>query len=53
MAMTKRERYLAIGVGVVVGLFGLQTAIGSINSRWQAKQDLVDSARADWEAAHH
>lgn len=49
--MTKRERYLAIGVGVVVGLFGLQTAIGSINSRWQAKQDLVDSARADWEAA--
>lgn len=50
MAITKRERYLAIGVGVVVGLFGLQTVISSINSRWQAKQELVDSARADWAA---
>lgn len=39
-----------MGVGVVVGLFGLQAAISSVNSRWQAKQDLVDSARADWEA---
>ena len=50
MAMTKRERYLAMGVGVVVGLFGLQAIVSSVNSRWQAKQDLVDSARADWEA---
>ena len=50
MAMTQRERFLAIGVGVVVGLFGLQAIVSSIGSRWQAKQDLVDSARADWEA---
>lgn len=50
MAMTKRERLLAIGVGVAVGLFGLQTAVSSVSNRWQAKQDLVDSARADWEA---
>ncbi|MCA9159534.1 MAG: hypothetical protein KDA72_14460 [Planctomycetales bacterium] len=48
--MTKRERYLAMGVGVVVGLLGVQTLISSVSSRWQAKQDLVDSARADWES---
>ncbi len=41
---------MAIGVGVVVGLFGLQASIGAVRSRWQAKQDLVDSARSDWEA---
>lgn len=50
MAMTKRERFLAIGVGVVVGLFGLQTVVSGIGSRWQAKQDLVDTARAEMES---
>ncbi len=50
MAMTKRERYLALGVGVVVGLLALQTVVSGITSRWQAKQDLVDTAQAEMES---
>lgn len=47
--MTKRERYLAIAVGVVVGLFVLQYGLNSVRSSLQAKQDAVDAARSDVE----
>ncbi len=47
MAMTQRERYLAMGVGVVVGLFGVQYVVNSIRNSLQQKQDLVDAARAE------
>jgi hypothetical protein len=45
MAMNQRERYLAIGVGVVVGLFAVQYGFNSVRGKLQAKQDLVDAAR--------
>lgn len=45
MAMTQRERYLAIGVGLVVGAFGLQYVVNSMRSSLQMKQDLADAAR--------
>ncbi len=47
MAMTQRERFLAMGVGVVVGLFGVQYVVNSIRTSLQEKQDLVDAARAE------
>lgn len=47
--MTKRERYLAIAVAGVVGLFVVQYGINSIRSSLQAKQDAVDVARSDAE----
>ena len=45
MAMSPRERILAIGVGATIGLFGLQYGISSINSTITAKQAQVDAAR--------
>ncbi len=47
MAMTKRERVLAIGVGVVFSLFGTQYALNSVTNRLQLKQDLVAKARGE------
>lgn len=47
MAMTQRERILAVGVGAVVGLFGLQTIGNSIRTSLEDKQNLVDAARAE------
>lgn len=47
MAMTSRERLLAIGVGVTVGLLGLQYGISSISAKLTAKQALIDAARKD------
>lgn len=44
MAMSPRERILAIGVGAAVGLFGLQYGISSINSTLTAKRAQVASA---------
>jgi hypothetical protein len=45
MALTQRERYLAMGVGLVVGLFGAQYAVSTLSGQLQAKQALVDAAR--------
>ncbi len=50
MAMTSRERILAIGVGVTVGLFALQYGISSLSGKLTAKQALIDSARKDADA---
>ncbi len=47
MAMTQRERYLAMGVGVVVGLFGANYAFTTVRETLQHKQDLVDAARKE------
>jgi len=47
MAMTQRERYLAMGVGVVVGLFGVNYAFTTVRAGLQYKQDLVDLARKE------
>lgn len=44
MAMTPRERILAIGVGATIGLFGLQYGFSSIKSTLAAKQAQVDAA---------
>ena len=51
MAMTPRERLLALGVGVTVGLFGLQYGITPIYSGIQAKRELAEAAAADFDAA--
>lgn len=45
--MTQRERYLAMGVGVVVGLFGVNFAFTTVRDTLQHKQDLVDTARKE------
>ncbi|MCA9134371.1 MAG: hypothetical protein KDA45_14480 [Planctomycetales bacterium] len=47
MAMTQREKYLALGVGVVVGLFAVQYAFQSVRGKLQAKQALVEAARSE------
>jgi len=47
MAMTSRERILAIGVGVTVGLLGLQYGISSFSAKLTAKQARIDTARKD------
>ncbi len=47
MAMTQRERYLALGVGVVVGLFGANYAFTTVRETINNKQDLVDAARKE------
>ena len=49
--MTPRERLLALGVGVTVGLFGLQYGITRIYNGLQAKRDLAEAAEADFEKA--
>ena len=36
-----------MGVGVVVGLFGVQYVVNTIRTSLQQKQDLVDAARAE------
>ncbi len=46
MAMTRRERILAIGVGATIGLLGLQYGISSLNSTIAAKQVQIDAAQA-------
>ena len=46
MAMTPRERILAIGVGATIGLLGLQYGISSITSSINAKQAQIDAAQA-------
>lgn len=47
MAMSPRERILAIGVGVTVGLLGLQYGISSVSAKLTAKQAQIDAARKD------
>lgn len=47
MAMTQRERYLAMGVGVVVSLFGANYAFTTVRETIDNKQDLVDAARKE------
>ena len=47
MAMTSRERVLAIGVGVTVGLLTLQYGISSVSARLTAKRAQIDAARKD------
>ncbi len=47
MAMTQRERFLAMGVGTVIGLFGLQYGINSIRDDLQLKQERVEAARLE------
>jgi hypothetical protein len=42
MAMTKRERYLAIAVGGVVGILALQFMISSVRGRLDAKQKRLE-----------
>lgn len=44
MAMNQRERFLAIGVGVVAGVFGLQYGFNSIRGKLDAKQQQIESA---------
>lgn len=46
MAMTQRERYLAIGVGVVVGLFGVQYTVSSLRGHLDAKQQKIRAAES-------
>jgi hypothetical protein len=45
MAMTPRERILAIGVGATIGLFGLQYGLSSINATLAAKRVQVLAAK--------
>ncbi len=45
MAMSPRERILAIGVGATIGLFAIQYGISSINSTLAAKRSQVAAAR--------
>lgn len=47
MAMTQRERYLAMGVGVVVCLFGANYAFTTVRETISGKQDLIDLARKE------
>ena len=47
MAMTQRERLLATGVGVVVGLLGVNYAFSTVRATLQHKQDLIDTARKE------
>src|SRR5688572_5766291 len=42
MAMTKRERYLALAVGGIVGILGVQFVISGIGARLDAKQRQLD-----------
>jgi Putative Ig domain len=44
MAMSPRERVLAIGVGATIGLFGLQYGFSSINATLAAKRTQVELA---------
>lgn len=44
MAMTPRERILAVGVGATIGLFGLQYGISSISSTLADKRSQVAAA---------
>lgn len=45
MAMNQRERFLAIGVGVVAGVFGVQYVYNSVRSSIDAKQNSIDATR--------
>lgn len=45
--MTQRERYLAIGVAVVVGLLIAQYAFKTVTSTLQEKEDAVNTAMAE------
>lgn len=47
--MTKRERFLAIGVGVVVALFGVQFIFGKISKTLADKRTAIEKARGDGE----
>ncbi len=53
MAMSPRERVLAIGVGVTVGLFALQYGFSSFTTKLREKQALIDRARSDVDALNH
>ncbi|MCA9126412.1 MAG: hypothetical protein KDB22_04975 [Planctomycetales bacterium] len=44
MAMTQRERYLAIGVGVIAGIFGVQYAFNSLRAKLDAKYRQIEVA---------
>lgn len=52
MAMTPRERLLALGVGATVGLFGVQYAISSVRGSLLQKQINAEAAQADYEEAN-
>lgn len=45
MAMTKREKYLAMAVGGVVALLSLQFVVNSVRSGFEAKQRALDGLR--------
>ncbi len=47
MAMSPRERVLAIGVGVTVGLLALQYGFSSLTSTLREKQNQIDRAQSD------
>ena len=47
--MSQRERFLAIGVAVVVGLFGAQYLFNKVSTTLAEKQDAVDAARSESE----
>jgi hypothetical protein len=47
MAMTQREKYLAIGVASVVGLVGMQYGYNSIRTSMDKKQRKINAARAE------
>ncbi len=51
MAMTPRERLLAIGVGATVSLFGLQYGFSSIRSSLRDKQAELEVAEQAWQNA--
>jgi Putative Ig domain len=47
MAMNPREKLLATGVGLTIGLFGLQYGFSTIRKQFNDKQALIDSARSE------
>lgn len=47
--MSQRERFLAIAVAVVVGLFGAQYLFNKVTTTLTEKQDAVDAARGESE----
>lgn len=44
MAMTTRERYLALAIGVIVGIFALQYGVSSVLKSFDDKQARIDAA---------
>ncbi len=49
MAMTQRERYLAIGVASIAGIVGVQYMYSTVRDGLDKKQRLIDNARSQVE----